>query len=77
MSVMNPEYGPKPIVVDTAANGTTKFENWAGPNPAPYVIYVYATDPVTGEPTGYTGLHGLLEDLESRLQELENSGGGV
>ena len=75
---MNPEYWPKPIVVDTAAYGTIEFEDWAGnPKPAPYIIYVYVTDPVTGEPTKYRGLHGLLEDLESRIQELENYGGGV
>ena len=74
---MNPEYWPKPIVVDTAVYGTIKIEDWEGPNPAPYNIFVYVTDPVTGEPTKYRGLHGLLEDLESRIQELENSGGGV
>ena len=77
MSVMNPEYWPKPIVADPAANGTIEIEGWGGPNPAPYSIFVYVTDPVTGEPTKYKGLAGLLEDLEWRVQELENSGGGV
>ena len=72
MSVMNPEYWPKPIVADPAESGTIKFEDWAGePNPAPYTIFVYVTDPVTGEPTGFRGLPGLLEELESRIQELE------
>ena len=73
---MNPEYWPKPIVADPAVNGTTKIEDWGGPNPAPYSIFVYVADPVTGELTKYRGLAGLLDELESRIQELENSGGG-
>ena len=73
MSVMNPEYRPKPIVADPAFGGTTDFEDWDDyPKPAPYSIFVYATDPVTGEPTGYRDLTALLEELESRIQELEN-----
>ena len=73
MSVMNPEYWPKPIVADPAHSGTVDFEEWDDYHkPAPYIIFVYATDPVTGEPTGYRGLTALLEELESRIQELEN-----
>ena len=75
MSVLNPEYWPKPIVADPAVNGAMDIEDWAGyPSPAPYSIFVYVTDPVTGEPTKYRGLAGLLEDLELRIQELENQG---
>ena len=69
---MNPEYWPKPIVADPAVNGTIKIEDWGGPNPAPYSIFVYVTDPVTGEPTKYKGLTSLLDELESRVQDLES-----
>ena len=53
-------------------SGIIDFEDWGDPNPAPYTIFVYVTDTVTGEPTKYRGLPGLLEDLEWRVQDLES-----